>query len=116
MPRAKGFGAGRDERPARSRDPVSLADVVDGLLSEEVFSRGIPVAELASRWTEIVGPRLAAATAPMALDGGVLTVGVNSGPWGAQARFLHEEIRRKADEALGGGRVSGVRIEVRNPS
>jgi hypothetical protein len=31
-----------------------------------------------------------------------------------QARFLHEEIRRRADEALGGGRITAVRIIVRN--
>ena len=57
-----------------------------------------------------------AETAPMALDEGVLTVGVSNGPWGAQARFLQEEIRRNADEALGGGRVTAIRIIVRNRS
>ena len=62
----------------------------------------MPIAELASAWAAIVGERLAADTTPVSLEGGVLTVGVDNGPWGAQARFLHEEIRRKADEALGG--------------
>jgi hypothetical protein len=111
--RPKGSDKGRGKR---SRDPVTLGDIVDGLLAEEVFSRGLPVAELASRWPEIVGPRLAAATGPLSLEGGVLSVGVSTGVWGAQARFLHEEIRRKADEALGGGRVTDIRIIVRNPS
>jgi hypothetical protein len=63
-----------------------------------------------------VGPRLAAETAPVSLEAGLLVVGATSGPWGAQARFLHEEIRRKADEALGEGRVTAIRIVVRNPS
>ncbi len=112
MPDAKGF-SGRT-RP-RSTDAVSLGDIVDGLMRERVFSRGMPVAELASRWPELVGERLATETAPAALDEGVLTVQVSTGPWGAQATFLHEEIRRKADEALGGGRVERVRIVVRNP-
>jgi predicted nucleic acid-binding Zn ribbon protein len=113
MAHAKGFDKAKGKR---SRDPVALGDIVDGLLAEEVISRGIPVAELASRWSQIVGPRLAAATAPVSLEEGVLVVGASSGPWGAQARFLHEEIRRKADEALGGGRVTTIRIVVRNPS
>lgn len=117
MGRTKGFDDGKGKGEGkRSRDPVTLADIVDGLLAEEVFSRGIPVAELASRWPEIVGPRLAAATEPMSLEAGVLTVGASTGPWGAQARFLHEEIRRKADEALGGSRVKMIKIVVRNPS
>ncbi|HEX7246796.1 MAG TPA: DUF721 domain-containing protein [Actinomycetota bacterium] len=111
MPDAKGFG-GR-QRP-RSSDSVSLGEIVDGLLREQVFSRGMPVAQLASRWPEIVGPRLAAETSPAGLDDGVLTVEVSTGPWGAQASFLHEEIRRKADEALGGGSVARVRVVVRN--
>ena len=51
---------------------------------------------------------------PIALDDGVLTLGVSNGPWGAQVQFLHEEIRRKADEALGGDKVRSVRIVVRS--
>jgi predicted nucleic acid-binding Zn ribbon protein len=113
-PPGKDVSGGRGS--ARSSDPVPLGDIVDGLMRERVFSRGIPVAELASRWGRIVGERLAAETAPTSLEEGVLTVEVSTGAWGAQARFLHEEIRRKADEALGGGRVQRVRITVRNPS
>ncbi|MDH4111732.1 MAG: DUF721 domain-containing protein [Actinomycetota bacterium] len=111
MPDAKGFG-GRT-RP-RSDDVFSLADIVDGLMREEVFSRGMPVAQLAARWPEIVGERLARETAPAAVEHGVLTVEVSTGPWGAQATFLHEEIRRKADEALDGVTVTKVRVVVRN--
>ena len=111
MPDAKGFG-GR-KRP-RSDEAVELGEIVDGLLREQVFSRGMPVAQLASRWPEIVGRRLSAETTPIALDAGVLTVGVSSGPWGAQARFLPEEIRRNADEALGGDAVRRVHIVVRD--
>ena len=112
MPEAKGFGGGR--RP-RSDDAISIGEIVDGLMREQVFSRGMPVARLASRRPEIVGSRLTTETAPAALDEGVLTVEVSSGPWGAQATFLHEEIRRKADAALGGDAVARVRIVVRNP-
>ena len=87
-----------------------------GSCAREVFSRGMPVAELASRWPAVVGERLRRRPPPMALDEGVLTVGVSNGPWGAQARFLQEEIRRNADEALGGDRVTSIRIVVRNRS
>jgi predicted nucleic acid-binding Zn ribbon protein len=94
---------------------VSIGDVVDGLLREEVFSRGMPIAQLAVAWRGIVGPRLAAETAPSSLEGGVLTVSATNGPWGAQARFLHEEIRANANEALGSDAVTTVRIVLRNP-
>ena len=111
MPSAKGF---RKRRDRTSDEPVPLGEVLDSLMAEQVFARGMPVARLAAAWSEVVGERLASETAPSALEDGVLTVTAASGPWGAQARFLHEEIRRRADEALGGGEVRAVRIVVRN--
>ena len=111
MPNAKGWRSRRDERTG---DPVRLGEIVDGLMREEVFSRGIPIAELASKWRQIVGERLAAETAPASLEGGLLTVSATNGPWGAQARFLHEQIRMKANQALGGDVIGSVRVVVRN--
>ncbi len=111
MPNAKGWRSSRDERTG---DAIQLGDVVDGLMKEEVFSRGIPIAELASKWHRIVGDRLAAETAPASLESGLLTVSATNGPWGAQARFLHEQIRLKANQALGADVIRTVRVVVRN--
>ena len=111
MPHAKGFRR-RSKDP--SSEPVELGDVIDNLMTDQVFARGMPVAHLAAAWTSIVGERLASETAPAALEAGVLTVTATSGPWGAQARFLHEEIRRRADEALGDNQITAIRIVVRN--
>ncbi len=96
MPNAKGW---RTRKDPRTGDMVQLGDIVDGLMREEVFSRGIPIAELASKWPQIVGERLAAETAPTALEGAVLTVSATNGPWGAQARFLHEQIRAEGESS-----------------
>jgi predicted nucleic acid-binding Zn ribbon protein len=113
MPHAKGFGRRTDDR---SKEPISIGAVVDRLLLEGVFARGMPIATLASKWPQVVGERLATETSPISLEGGVLTVGATNGPWGAQARFLNDEIRKRAEEALGDGTVTSVRIVVRNPS
>ena len=67
MPNAKGWRSRRDERTGEA---ISLGDIVDGLMREEVFSRGIPVAELASKWRQIVGDRLAAETVADGVGGG----------------------------------------------
>jgi len=40
-------------------------------------------------------------------------VAASTGPWGAQVRFLAEQIRRRANEALGEGSVVTVRVVVR---
>jgi hypothetical protein len=110
MPHSRGFERRKDERTG---DPVPIGRIVEALMAEEVFSRGMPVAELMAAWPAIVGPRIAAESAPISFEDGVLTLGVTTGPWGAQVRFLHEEIRRKADLALGGDKVRSVRIVVR---
>jgi predicted nucleic acid-binding Zn ribbon protein len=111
VPHAKGF---RRRSGDPSSEPVELGDVIDNLMADQVFARGMPVAHLAAAWTSIVGERLASETAPASLEAGVLTVTATSGPWGAQARFLHEEIRRRADEALGDNQITAIRIVVRN--
>ena len=110
MPHSKGF---RGRRDARTDDPTSIGDVLEGLLQrEEVFSRGLPIATLVSGWPGVVGERLAAKTAPVSLDAGVLVVSAPSGPWGVQLGFLAEEIRRKANEALGSEDVRRVRVVI----
>jgi hypothetical protein len=111
MPHAKGFRRRRDDPSA---EPVELGDVIDNLMADQLFARGMPVAQLAAAWPSVVADRLSSETAPATREGGVLTVTATSGPWGVQARFLHEEIRRRADEALGGDAITAVRIIVRN--
>jgi hypothetical protein len=110
VPHAKGWSSRKDPRSA---DSTPIGEIVDGLLGEELFARGLPVGRLASLWPKIVGERLAAETAPASLEAGVLIVEATNGPWGAQAKFLNDEIRRRADEALGGGRITRVHVVVK---
>jgi hypothetical protein len=109
MPHSKGFGNRRD---TRSTDPIAIGDIVDGLLQEDLFSRGMPIATLLRAWPGIVGERLAEATTPVSLEGGCLVVRAADGPWGSQAKYLADEIRTRADDALGGGAVTSIRITV----
>ncbi len=105
-------GGRRESRPRRSLEPSSVGDVVAGLMRERVLAGGMQVGKLARRWPQVVGERLAAETAPMRLEAGILVVAATDGPWGAQARFLAEEIRRQANEALGGEPVKRVQVVV----
>ncbi|MEX1045862.1 MAG: DUF721 domain-containing protein [Actinomycetota bacterium] len=96
----------------RSEDPVGLGDIVSGLLQQRPFAQGAKIGKLAAGWASVVGDRLANETAPVRLESGTLTVAVSTGPWGSQAKFLAEEIRKKANESLGEGVVERVRIVV----
>jgi hypothetical protein len=110
MPSSKGWKRRHDERTMHD---TPIGDVVEGLLREPLFARGLPIGRLATTWGEVVGPRLAEESAPVTLEAGVLTVVASSGPWGAQVRFLAEEIRRRTNEALGDDVVARVNVVVR---
>jgi hypothetical protein len=111
MPHSKGFGSRKDER---SLHASRLGEVVDALLNEPAFARGKAIGQLAAGWPDVVGPRLAAESAPVSLDQGVLVVAASTGPWGAQVRFLADQIRRRAEEAIGAGTVARVHVVVRD--
>lgn len=110
MPHSKGFRHRKDERTLHE---TPIGEVVAGLLRERAFARGMPIGRLASGWADVVGPRLAAESAPVSLEGGVLIVAATTGPWGAQVRFLADQIRGRANEALGASSVATVRVVVR---
>ena len=110
MPKSKGWTD--PEESERSAEPTSVGAVVGGLLGERAFARGIMVGRLARAWPGVVGERLAAETRPSRLEAGTLIVQAASGPWGSQATFLAEEIRRRANETLGQAAVKRVQVVV----
>jgi hypothetical protein len=113
MPHSKGWRGRKDERTLRE---TPIGEIVDGLMRERAFARGVPIGQLASDWGRVVGPRLAAESAPMSLEAGVLVVATSDGPWGAQVRFLADEIRAKANATLGSEEVRRVHVVVRQRS
>jgi hypothetical protein len=110
MPHSKGWRSRKDERTVRE---TPIGEIVDGLMRERVFARGVPIGQLASDWASVVGPRLAAESAPVSLEAGVLVVTASDGPWGAQVRFLATEIRKRANETLEAEHVKRVHVVVR---
>jgi len=62
------------------------------------------------RWAQIVGPDLAAHTAPQSLADGELVVGADSTAWATQLRLLAAELIRRLNAELGDGAVRRVRV------
>jgi hypothetical protein len=111
MPHSTGWRRRKDERTLQA---TPIGTIVDGLMRERAFARGVPIGRLASDWAAVVGERLAAESAPLSLDGGVLVIAVTGGPWGAQVRFLAGEIRTKVNAVLGSQEVVRVQVVVRD--
>ena len=63
-------GLRRSRKDERTLHESRLGDVVDALLNEPAFARGKAIGQLAARWPDVVGPRLAAESAPVSLDQG----------------------------------------------
>jgi len=66
------------------------------------------------RWAQIVGPDLAAHTAPDGLADGELVVTADSTAWATQLRLLAGELVRRLNAELGDGTVR--RVKVRGPA
>jgi predicted nucleic acid-binding Zn ribbon protein len=112
LPSPEKGGAGRRGRAARSGEPAGIGAVLDELLASPRWRPGTRLAELAGRWDEVVGERLAQECRPVSLADGTLLVEVSTAAWAVQLRFLEDEIRRRATETIGTGTVRTVRVVV----
>jgi predicted nucleic acid-binding Zn ribbon protein len=103
----------RSRRREGADEPVAIGAVLEALSAGRPWAAGLAVGRLSRTWHEVVGERLALECWPAGLEGGVLTVRAASAAWGAQIRFLEDQIRGRANAALGGGKVvSSVRVSI----
>ena len=99
--------------PRSVDEPTGIGAVIKELLGTPRLRQGLSLGRLSRSWPEVAGETLAKQTEPVALDGAGLVVGASSPAWGAQVRFLAEDIRRRASEALDGQPVGPVRVVIR---
>jgi predicted nucleic acid-binding Zn ribbon protein len=85
---------------------------LDGLLGDRLWQAGLAVGELARRWDDVVGERLAEESRPAALDGGILFVKATSAAWATQIGFLAEQVATRANEVMGRAVVVAVKVAV----
>ncbi len=104
-------GPGDGGEQARGPD-AGIGAVLRQALSQPRMRRGLSLGKLVRSWDEVMGPRLARETAPVALDGGALVVAASTAAWGAQVRFLAREVAHRANETLGAEEVTTVRVTV----
>jgi predicted nucleic acid-binding Zn ribbon protein len=97
----------------RREDPAPLGAAINGLVAETGWEFAVATGSVFGRWAQIVGPDLAAHTAPDGLADGELTVTADSTAWATQLRLLAAELVRKLNAELGDGAVR--RVKVRGP-
>jgi predicted nucleic acid-binding Zn ribbon protein len=99
-------------RTARVPAPTPVAAEFGRLFARPGWAERLGVARLAGAWADVVGPDLAAHCEPVRIAGRVLTVRAATGTWATQLKWFTVQLAERAQELLGEGSVTEVRIVV----
>lgn len=99
-------GGGRRD----GRDFTMLGAQVEAMVSERGWEVDVAAGAVMGRWGSIVGAEVAAHTAPVSFEDGVLTVRCDSTAWATQLRLLESTLLHRITEDVGQGVVVELRI------
>lgn len=103
-----------DQGPADAgRDPLGLDRIFSRLVKERGWSSPVAVGSVIARWSELVGPSVAAHCTPESFENTVLQVRCDSTAWATQLRLLSSSLIARFDKELGPGIVT--RLDVIGP-
>jgi predicted nucleic acid-binding Zn ribbon protein len=95
-------------------DPLDSVFPIKDLLGDAGRGLGLPSAvetgQVWSRWSEIVGPAVAAHAEPSSLKTGVLRVRADSPAWATEIGYLKDEIKAAVNRLVGCELVGEVKV------
>lgn len=91
-------------------DPSPLKSLLGSAATRFGLDDALATGSLWKRWPDVVGNDVAAHAQPTSLRGGVLRIRADSPVWAHEIGYLAEEIKSKANQALGRAAVSEVRV------
>ena len=92
--------------------PTPVGAEFTRLLGRPGWAERLGVARLAGAWADVVGEDLATHCEPVRIAGRVLTVRAATGTWATQLKWFTVQLAERAQELLGEGSVTDVRIVV----
>jgi predicted nucleic acid-binding Zn ribbon protein len=98
--------------PGEEVPPVPVGDALAQIGEELGLADPKAVSAITAGWAEVVGGAIADHARIRSLRGTVLTVGVESGPWATELRYLEREVLARIDEIVGPGVVTEMRVAV----
>jgi predicted nucleic acid-binding Zn ribbon protein len=90
--------------------PRPLSGALEGVVRDA--APATLLARVQGVWSEVAGPGLAAAAAPVSERDGVVTVGCESAVWAHELELLAPELLTALEARLGGRTVTGLRFVV----
>lgn len=108
-PRRKPSGRRRASR-ARTGEPVSVGDALEGVISERGWGTEINVQLLLGRWVDLVGPAVAEHSAPETFRDQTLVVRTSSTAWASQLRLMAPQLLARMNSSLGEGTITLITV------
>jgi len=94
---------------SESRRPATLAEALQSWLKQSGMSKRLQQAGIVEQWAELVGPQIAAVTAPEAVTlDGVLRVRVATAAWASELSLMTPRILARLNAGRT-GRVKEIR-------
>jgi predicted nucleic acid-binding Zn ribbon protein len=103
----RGRDANPDEKP---RKPQTIGTLLDDVLRQAGVAERVEQAQIIPEWASLVGPQIAAVTAPQSITGdGTLFVGVTTNAWMTELSLLEPELLRSLNAKAGRTPVKKIR-------
>jgi len=100
--------------PKKRGGPSPIQDAIQAFLRESGIRSGTRDARTFRAWSRALEPGLRPRAQPVRFQGGTLTVEVDSATHLQELRsFTGEDVRRRANDALGGERIQRVAYKLR---
>ncbi len=103
-------GAGYSGARPDPRDPQRLNTVLEKMLVNLGWDRGLSAGRVLAEWEEIVGPAIAQHSHIESFEEGVLVVSTDSSAWAAQLRMLGPQIVTRIHERVGAQVVAEIKV------
>ena len=91
-------------------DPLPLRALLGDAGAQVGLSAPVETGRVWSRWSDIVGPAVAAHARPTSLREGVLRIKTDSPSWATEVAYLADEIKKRSNEAAGRPLVESVHV------
>jgi predicted nucleic acid-binding Zn ribbon protein len=97
-------------RPPSSRleGPQPVSELLARFLNRKGLAAKVEAASVVPEWPHLVGPQIAAVTAPLRVSDGLLFVAVESSAWIMELNLMKADILRHLNAGKREGRINGI--------
>src|SRR5690606_19242967 len=95
-------------RDSRAGAPQLVGELLDGFLERKGLAAKLEAASVVPEWESLVGPQIAAVTAPRRASDGVLFVAVATSAWMMELNLLKADLMRRVNAGKRDGRIRQI--------